>query len=163
MAKAGEGSRAASLADDLAKRFPEDTIVQYVYLPTIRAELLPGRDPAKALELLQPAATYELGVPSTSNFANNLYAVYVRGEAALAAKNWQEASVQFQKIIDARGIAVNESIAALAYLGRGRAEFSAGDAAKAKASYESFLQLWKSADGDIPVLKEARAEFAKVQ
>ena len=163
LSKSGEGNRAASLAEDLGKRFPEDTIVQYVYLPTIRAELSLGRDPVKALELLQPAATYELGVPSTSNFANNLYAVYVRGEAALAAKNWQEASAQFQKVIDARGIALNESIAPLAYLGRARAEFSVGETAKAKASYEAFLQLWKNADGDIPILKEAQAEFAKMQ
>jgi eukaryotic-like serine/threonine-protein kinase len=147
----------------LAKRFPEDTIVQYVYLPTIRAELLLGRDPAKALELLQPAAPYELGVPSTSNFSNNLYATYVRAEAQAAARNWKEAAVQFQKVIDARGIAINEPIAALAYLGRARADVATGDGTKGKTSYDAFFQLWKQADPDIPVLKAARAEYAKLQ
>jgi serine/threonine protein kinase/tetratricopeptide (TPR) repeat protein len=164
LAKAGDVPLAAGLSDDLASRFPQDTTVRFVYLPTVRAQLAVNRgDAAKALELLQAAASYELGVPSTSNFANDLYAIYVRGEAALAANSWQEAEAQFQKIIDARGLVVNEPIAALAYLERGRAEVSSGDSVKGKNSYETFFQLWKSADSDLPVLKDARTEYAKLQ
>ncbi len=164
LAKAGDTKRATSLADDLASRFPEDTTVQSVYLPTLRAQLSLNRGAAaKALELSQAASPYELGVPSTSNFANGLYAVYVRGEAFLAAQNWQEAAAQFQKIIESRGLAVNEPIAALAYLERGRAEVFSGDRVKGKNSYETFFQLWKSADPDVPVLKDARAEYVKLR
>src|SRR5215470_13164136 len=162
LAKAKETTRASSLIDDLSKRFPEDTIVQFVYLPTIRAELLLSRSPAKALDLLQRASVYELGVPGTSNFSNNLYAVYVRGEAYFAVRNWGQAAAQFQKIIDSRGVAINDPIAALSYLGRARAEVEAGDRARGKASYEVFLQLWTSADPDIPVFKEALAEYSKL-
>ena len=164
LAKAGDVPLATGLADDLAGRFPQDTTVRFLYVPTVRAQLSVNRgDAAKALELLQAASSYELGVPSTSNFANDLYAVYVRGEAALAANRWQEAEAQFQKIIEARGLVVNEPIAALAYLERGRAEVSSGEKGKGKASYEIFLQLWKDADSDLPVLKDARAEYAKLQ
>ena len=162
LAKAGETSRANTLIDDLSKRFPNDTIVQFVYLPTVRAQLLVSRNPAKALELLQRASTYELGVPSTSNFSNNLYAIYVRAEAYFAARNWGQAAAQFQKVIDSRGVAINDPIAALSYLGRARAEVESGDRARAKASYETFLQLWTSADPDIPIFKEALAEYSKL-
>ena len=163
LAKAGDTTRATSLADDLASRFPEDTTVQFVYLPTLRAQLSLNRGAAaKALELSQAASPYELGVPSTSNFANGLYAIYVRGEAFLAAQNWQEAAAQFQKLIESRGLAVNEPIAALAYLERGRAEVFSGDRVKGKNSYETFFQLWKSADPDVPILKDARAEYVKL-
>jgi eukaryotic-like serine/threonine-protein kinase len=163
LAKAGDTTRATSLAHDLASRFPEDTTVQFVYLPTIRAQLSLNRGAAaEALELLQTASPYELGVPSTSNFANDLYAIYVRGEAFLAARNWQEAAAQFQKIIQSRGVAVNEPIAALAYLESGRAEILAGDSIKGKASYETFFQLWKNPDPDIPVFKDAQAEYVNL-
>jgi serine/threonine protein kinase/tetratricopeptide (TPR) repeat protein len=163
LAKAGDTTRATSLAADLAKRFPEDTTVQFVYLPTLRGQLsLNQGAPAEALELLQAAVPYELGVPSTSNFANDLYAIYVRGEAFLAARNWREAATQFQKIIEARGVAVNEPIAALARLEKGRSEAAAGDSAKARASYETFFQLWKNADPDVSVFKDALSEYTKL-
>jgi len=162
LAKAGETSRANTLIDDLSKRFPEDTIVQFVYLPTVQAQLLLSRNPAKALDLLQRASTYELGVPSTSNFSNNLYAIYVRAETYLAMQKWEQAAAQFQKIIDSRGVAINDPIAALSYLGRARAEVESGDRARGKASYEAFLQLWTSADPDIPIFKEALAEYSKL-
>jgi hypothetical protein len=87
----------------------------------------------------------------------------VRGQAHLAAQNWHEAAAQFQKIIESRGVAVNEPIAALAYLERGRAEVFAGDSVKGRASYETFFQLWKGADSDVPVLKDARAEYVKLR
>ena len=162
LAKVGDATRAGSLIDDLSKRFPEDTIVEFVYLPTVRAQLLLNHNPAKAVDLLQRASTYELGVPSTSNFSNNLYAIYVRAEAYFAAQNWGQAAAQFQKLIDSRGIAINDPIAALSYLGRARAEVESGDRAKGKASYEGFLQLWTSADPDIPIFKEALAEYSKL-
>ena len=164
LAKVGDNSRAKSLADDLASRFTEDTTVQFVYLPTVRSQLALNRgDAAKALELLQAAAPYESGVPSTSNFGNELYAIYVRGEAHLAAQHWKEAATQFQRIIEARGLVVNEPIGALAYLERARAEVSSGDSVKGKVSYETFFRLWENPDPDVPVFKDALAEYVKLQ
>jgi serine/threonine protein kinase/Flp pilus assembly protein TadD len=163
LARTADTSRAESLANDLATRFPQDTTVQFIYLPTIRGQLALDRgDSAKALELLQVASPYELGVPSTGNFSNDLYATYLRAEAYLAAHHGAEAAAQFQKIIDARGVAVNEPIAALSYYGLARAQLLSSDRARAKASYEAFFQLWKDADPEVPVLKEARAEYAKL-
>jgi len=164
VAKVGDTTRAKSLADDLASRFAEDTTVQFVYLPTIRAQLALNRgDAPKALELLQAASPYESGVPSTINFANDLYAIYVRGEAHLAAQHWKEAATEFQRIIEARGLVVNEPIAALAYLERARAEVSSGDSVKGRVSYETFFQLWKNPDPDVPAFKDALAEYVKLQ
>jgi serine/threonine protein kinase/tetratricopeptide (TPR) repeat protein len=164
LAKAEDTTRATSLAGDLASRFSEDTTVQFVYLPTIHAQLaLNHGDSAKAVELLQAALPYESGVPSVNNFANDLYAIYVRGDAFLAAKKWPEAAAQFQKIIDSRGLAVNEPIGVLSYLERARAEVGGGDTAKGKKSYGTFFQMWKDADPDVPILKDARAEYAKLQ
>jgi len=163
-AVAGESSRAEALAADLAKRFPEDTIVQFVYVPTLRAQLALNRDETmKAIELLQPAAAYELGVPGPSNFSNNLYSMYVRGEAYLHARQGAEAAAQFQKIIDSKGVVVNEPIGVLARLGLGRAAALNDDNEKAKSAYDDFFQLWKSADADIPILKQAREEYSKLQ
>jgi len=92
-----------------------------------------------------------------------LYAIYVRGEAHLAAQHWKEAATQFQRIIEARGLVVNEPIGALAYLERARAEVSSGDSVKGKVSYESFVQLWKNPDPDLPVFNDALAEYVKLQ
>jgi tetratricopeptide (TPR) repeat protein len=163
LAVAGDSSRAQALTDDLAQRFPEDTVVRFVYLPTLRAQLALNRgETSKAVEFLEPAATYELGVPGPSSFANNLYSIYVRGEAYLRAGQGPDAAVQFQKIIDSRGLVVNDPIGALAPLGLARACALSGDQAKAKAAYEDFFQLWKNADANVPILKEARAEYAKL-
>jgi tetratricopeptide (TPR) repeat protein len=93
----------------------------------------------------------------------NLYPVYVRGEAYLAARKGSEAAAEFQKILDHRGIVLNEPIGALAHLQLGRAYTLSGDTAKAKAAYQDFLTLWKDADPDIPILKQAKAEYAKLQ
>jgi serine/threonine protein kinase/tetratricopeptide (TPR) repeat protein len=162
LALAGGAARAEALADDLAKRFPEDTIVQFLYLPTIHAQLALGRhDASKAIEALQAAAPYELGSPGS--FVAGLYPVYVRGEAYLAAHQGREAATEFQKILDHRGIVLNEPIGALARLGLARACAMQGDAARARAAYQDFLTLWKDADPDIPILKEAKAEYAKLQ
>jgi eukaryotic-like serine/threonine-protein kinase len=160
LALSGETTRAQSLAEDLNKRFPDDTVVQFNYLPTLRAQIaLNHNDAAKALEVLQSAGPYELG--SWSNFS--LYPVYVRGEAYLAAHQGREAAAEFQKILDHRGIALNEPIGALAHLQIGRAYAMQGDTAKAKAAYQDFLTLWKDADPDIPILIAAKAEYAKLQ
>ncbi len=156
---AGETTQAQLLADDLSKRFPEDTIVQFNYLPTIRAQLALNRNsPSMAVETLQATAPYELG----STFLS-LGPVYLRGEAYLAGHQGSEAVAEFQKILDHRGIVLNEPIGALAHLGLARAYALQGDTAKSRAAYNDFLSLWKDADTDIPILKQAKAEYAKLQ
>jgi len=162
----GAQAEGEKLADDLAKHFPEATVVQFNYLPTIRAQLALSRnDSSKAIEVLQAAAPNELGTPGSGGGASwaNLYPVYVRGEAYLAAHQGSEAAAEFQKILDHRGVVLNEPIGALAHLQIARAYAMQGDTAKAKAAYQDFLTLWKDADADIPVLKQAKAEYAKLQ
>jgi eukaryotic-like serine/threonine-protein kinase len=160
---AGEAAQATRLADDLAKRFPEDTIVRLEYLPMIHASVaLQGRSAAKAIEALAPAAPYELGSPAQA-IAFALYPVYLRGEAYLAAHQGNAAAAEFQKILDHAGVVQNEPIGALAHLGIGRAYALSRDAAKARSKYQDFLTLWKDADPDIPILKQAKAEYAKLQ
>ena len=159
-ALAGEAARAQSVADDLGRRFPEDTIVQYNYLPTLRAQLAVNRNDApRAVDALQSAAPYELG----DVYSFSLYPVYVRGLAYLTEHRGSEAVAEFQKILDHRGIVRNECIGALAHLQLGRAYALQGDTSKAKAAYQDFLTLWKDADHDIPILKQAKAEYAKLQ
>ena len=158
-ALSGDAGHAQSLVDDLANRLPQDTVVQSVWMPTIRAQIEIGRkNPARSIDLLQAPAPYELGAISYP-----MCPVYVRGEAYLAAHQGKEAATEFQKILDHRGIVVNEPIGALAHLQIARAYAMQGDAAKARAAYQDFLTLWKDADPDIPVLKEAKAEYAKLQ
>ena len=165
LAYAGDTRRAQDLTEDLNKRFPEATIVQFNYLPTLRARLAVNRGNASdALETLRAALPYELGRTTFSNYSwNGLYPVYVRGEAYLAAHQGRQAAAEFQKILDHRGIVWNSPIGALAHLQLGRAYAMAGDTAKAKAAYQDFLTLWKDADLDIPVLKQAKAEYGKLQ
>ena len=162
---AGDAARAQVLADDLAKRFPEDTVARFNYLPTLRGQLALNRnDSSKAMEALEVASPYELGGPGQAFFVFfALYPVYVRGEAYLAAHQGKEAAAEFQKILDHRGIVVNEPIGALAHLQFGRAYAMQGNTAKAKAAYKDFLTLWKDVDPDIPILKLAKAEYAKLQ
>jgi eukaryotic-like serine/threonine-protein kinase len=158
LAFAGGEGRARTLADDLANRFPEHTIVQSYEVPTIRAQLALSRDdPSSAIEVLQAAVPYEL------SDAGALYPVYVRGKAFLAAHKGNEAAAEFQKIRDHRGIVVNQPIGALAHLGLGRAYVLQGDIPKAKVAYQDFLTRWKDADPDIPVLRQAKAEYTKLQ
>jgi serine/threonine protein kinase/tetratricopeptide (TPR) repeat protein len=174
-ALAGDTARAESLAQDLGKRFPLDTQMQSLWLPAIQAQLaLDKKNPASALTVLQAAAPpIELG---QINFVNNiscLYPTYVRGEAYLAAGQGKEAAAEFQKIIDHSGIVWNCWTGALAHLGVARANAlqarssSGADAdlarSRALAAYKDFLTLWKDADPDVPILKEAKAEYAKLQ
>jgi tetratricopeptide (TPR) repeat protein len=164
LALTGNSAYAAAFADDLAKRFPDDTIVRFNYLPTLHAQMAlnsPGGT-ARAVEALAMALPYELGVSGNSTYWTSLYPVYVRGQAYLAARQGTQAAVEFQKIVDWPGIVVNEPIGALAHLGLARSYALAGDAPKSRAAYESFLTLWKDADADVPVLKQAKAESLKI-
>jgi serine/threonine protein kinase/tetratricopeptide (TPR) repeat protein len=164
LALAGDSYKANGVAEDLAKRFPEDTIVQFNYLPTIRAQIaLERNDDAKAVETLKAAAPYELGLAGGTTFSTSLYPVYVRGEVYLAANQGASAAVEFQKILDHSGIVVNEPIGALAHLGLGRAYAMAGDSSKARTAYQDFLALWKNADPDVPILIQAKSEYAKLR
>jgi serine/threonine protein kinase/Tfp pilus assembly protein PilF len=157
LAFAGDAAGAQTLADDLAKQSPENTVVQFIYLPTLRAKLALSRnDTPKATEVLQAALPYELGR------AAGLYTAFMRGETYLAAHRGSEAATEFQKILDHRGIVINQPIGALARLGLARAYAAQRDTAKAKAAYQDFLTLWKDADPDIPILKQAKAEYAKL-
>jgi len=160
---AGDPTQAARLATDLGKRFPEDTIVRFDYLPMIYATVALERGEAgKAVEALVPAAPYELGT-TTPILSFAVYPAYLRGAAYLAARQGAAARGEFQKILDHPGAVVNEPIGALAHLGLGRAYALAGDSAKAKSAYQDFLALWKNADPDIPILIQAKAEYAKLK
>ena len=165
-ALAGDWPHSQRLASDLEKRLPEDTSVQFNYLPSLHALFaLSSHDPRKAIEQLQPAARYELAVPAIdfNEFFGGLYPVYVRGEAYLAAKQAADAAAEFQKILEHRGIVVGDPMTAMARLQLGRAYVLSGDMAKAKTAYEDFLTLWKDSDPDIPVLKEAKTEYGKLR
>jgi eukaryotic-like serine/threonine-protein kinase len=160
---AGDSAQAMRLAAVLAKGFPEDTIMRFDYLPMIHAaDALQSGSAPKAIEALAPAAPYELGSPAqTLSFA--LYSVYLRGEAYAAAHQGSAAVAEFQKILDHPGVVLNEPIGALAHLGLARAYGLSSDTAKAKSAYQDFFALWKDADPDIPIVKEAKAEYAKLK
>jgi tetratricopeptide (TPR) repeat protein len=166
LAHSGDFPDAQALANDLERQFPEDTSIRFSYLPVLHARLaLNHGDASKAIELLQAAVPHELGAPRSSIHAlfGALYPVYVRGEAYLALHQGSEAAAEFQKILDHRGITVSDPIGALAHLQLGRAYALSGENAKAKTAYQDFLTLWKDADPGIPILKQAKAEYAKLQ
>ena len=159
----GDAANANRLIDDLGKRFSQDTIVQFDYLPMARAGIaLTTGNAANAIEALTVASSYELG-HTNNNFTFALYPVYLRGEAYLAAKNGSAAITEFQKILDHSGVVGNEPIGALAHLGLGRAYALSGDSTKAKTAYQDFFTLWKNADPDVPVLNQAKSEYTKLQ
>ena len=163
-ALAGDAAHAQSLADDLAKRFPHDTVVESVWLPAIHAQVeMDRKNPARSIELLQAAAPYELGMLSASAMNSCLYPVYVRAEAYLSAQQGAAAAAEFPKILDHRGLLWNCATGALAHLGLGRAFALQGDTAKARAAYQDFFALWKDADPDIPILIAAKAEYVKLK
>lgn len=175
LAYAGDMGRAQSLVDDLARRFPEDTLMQFNYLPTLRAKLALNRgNPSEAIEILRAAAPYELGQTTVSVYGwTALYPVYVRGESYLAAHQGGEAASEFQKILDHSGVVLNEPIGVLAHLQIARAYTLQAQSArgagadvartKARAAYQDFLTLWKDADPDVPIVKQAKREYAKLQ
>ncbi len=160
---AGDSVTATRLADDLGRRFPENTIVQFNYLPTVHAAVMLQRGEAgKAIAALATATPYELG----TNFVTLtfvLYPVYLRGEAYLAAKQGAAAAAEFQKILDHPGVVRSEPIGALAHWKLGRAFALSGETSNAKMAYQDFLTLWKDADPDVLVLRQARMEYANLQ
>jgi eukaryotic-like serine/threonine-protein kinase len=162
LASTGQTLRAEKLAAALDRAFPLDTVVQRYWLPTIRASVsLQRKDPKKAIELLKVTSTIELSAPT--NFLISLCPVYLRGEAYLMLHDGTRAAAEFQKFIDHRGLVANFPWGALARLGLARAYALQGDTAKSRAAYQDFLTLWKDADPDVPILKEAKAEYAKLQ
>jgi eukaryotic-like serine/threonine-protein kinase len=162
LALAGDTAGAEKLTADLNKSYPLDTLVERYWLPTIRAAVaLERKDPNRAVELLKAASPIELGAPVGVDVF--LCPVYVRGEAYLMLRDGNRTAEEFRKFIDHRGVVVNFPWGALARLGMARAYAMQGNRAKAEAAYQDFLALWKDADPDIPILKEAKAEYAKLQ
>jgi eukaryotic-like serine/threonine-protein kinase len=161
LASGGDASHAESLLNTLGKQYPKGTLVQFVVLPTVQGRIeLSRNNPEKSIQLLQSAALYEL---TSDTLGGCLYPAYVRGQAYLASKNGAAAMLEFQKILDHRGIVGVCETGALAHLGLAQAYVLQADIPKAKAAYQDFLTLWKNADLDIPVLKQAKAEYAKLQ
>jgi DNA-binding winged helix-turn-helix (wHTH) protein/tetratricopeptide (TPR) repeat protein len=157
LALAGDTEHAEKLTAELNKNFPLDTGVQRVWVPMIRAAVaLSRKNPAKAIELLRVMSPYDLGAP-------RLLPIYERGQAYLMLHNSSAAAAEFQKVIDHPGIVREFPVGALAHLGVARAYALHGDTAKSRAAYQNFLTLWKDADPDIPILKEAKAEYVKLQ
>ncbi len=163
LAQVGEIARANALADELEKNYPSQTVLKVYWMPAIKAaiELNAGKS-TEAQMLLEAAAPYELGGPPQLQ-VGTLYPAYLRGQSYLMAHNGAAAAAEFQKFLDHRGIVVNYPLGSLAHLDLARAYVLSGDAAKAKAAYQDFLTLWKDADPDIPIFKEAKAEYAKLQ
>ena len=157
-AKAGEVAKAQALADEVGKAFPDGTLVNKFELPAIRATIeLDRNNPGKALELLQPVQPYDL-----SN-GRGMWPAYKRGYANLALRKGPEAAADFQKVIDHPGIVQMTITGALSRLGLARAYVLEGDTTKARTAYQDFFALWKDADPDVPILKEAKAEYAKLR
>ena len=161
LAIAGDTTQAQSILQGFVRRFPQNTLVQSVVLPTVQAQIqLVRENPQRSIELLRMAAPYEL---TNASLKGCMYPVYVRGEAYLVAKQAAAAAAEFQKILDHRGLVGSCETDALANLQLARAYAMQGDTAKAKAAYQDFLTLWKDADPGIPILIAAKAEYAKLQ
>ena len=159
-AKAGDASRALHQVEELNHRFPMHSLIQGYYLPTIRAEIeIQRSNPASAIAMLDRAAPYELMF--SDQFG--LESAYVRGEAYLQAGQGQKAAAEFRKVLEHPGIVVNSINGALAHLQLARAQAMMGDKEAAHGSYEDFLTLWKDADPDIPIYRQAKAEYAKLK
>jgi serine/threonine protein kinase/tetratricopeptide (TPR) repeat protein len=166
LALSRESSRSEALASDLEKRFPEDTFVKFTYAPVLRAvSALQQGKPVNSLDELQISLPYELaanGLNFNHFYLGGLHSAYVRGVALMATHRYAEASAEFQKILDHRGLVGLDPIGALSHLQLGRAYVLAGDRIKAKSAYEDFFSLWKNADPNIPILKSARAEYDRL-
>jgi DNA-binding winged helix-turn-helix (wHTH) protein/predicted Zn-dependent protease len=166
LALSGDLKESQTLAHEIDTRFPEDTCVRFSYLPTLRALFaLAHGDSSKAIDLLQLALPYDMALTGTAFFGyfGGLYPAFVRGEAYSAANRGAEAATEFQKILDHRGLVFGDPIGALTHLQLARAFQMSGQTAKAKTGYQDFLTLWKDADPDIPVLKQAKSEYARLQ
>jgi eukaryotic-like serine/threonine-protein kinase len=165
-ARAGDAARAETLARKLEQDFPSDILLRNYWLPVVRgSSALERGEAAKALELLQAAAPYDLAnpFPISSSPLGNMYSVYVRGQAYLQNRQAGPAAAELQKVLGQRGMVLNAPIGALARVQLARALALSGDTAKARAQYEDFFHLWKDADPDVPILKQAKAEYAKLR
>jgi tetratricopeptide (TPR) repeat protein len=163
LARVGDVARAKAMVEQLEKSDPLNTVLKLYWLPTLKAAIeLQSGNSAQAIVSLEGAAPYEFGQPPPLQ-EGTMYPAYLRGEAYLAEHNGSAAAGEFQKFLDHRGLVTNFPLGALARLGLARAYALSGDTAKAKAAYQDFLTLWKDADPDIPILKEAKAEYAKLR
>ena len=163
LARVGDAARAKAMVQALEKSDPLNTVLKLYWLSTLKAAIeLNGANSAQALVFLEAAAPYELGEPPPTQ-EGTLYPVYLRGQAYLAAHNGTAAAAEFQKFLNHRGIILNFPLGALAHVGLGRAYALQGDTTKARVAYQDFLTLWKDADPDIPILKEAKAEYTKLK
>jgi serine/threonine protein kinase len=162
LALSGDLQAAKAVADGLDKRFPEDTMVQFNYLPVLRAAIILNQNnPSEAIRTLQAATPYELGQPAQVILLG-LYPVYLRGMAHLQARQGGEAAAEFQKILAHPGVLQNEIIGSLSRLGLARAYALAGEGAKARTTYQDYFAAWKDADPDVPILLQAKSEYAKL-
>jgi serine/threonine protein kinase/Flp pilus assembly protein TadD len=160
LARSGRTAEAGRLADQISAESPEDTLVQYYFIPTIRAAIkLQQHDPAAAIDLLRGTAKYDLAF--TASF-ESVYPAYIRGLAYVGLGDGQSAAAQFQKLIDNPGFSVRHVTGPLARLQLGRAQSLMGDNASARKSYEEFLNVWKDADPDIPIYRQAKSEYAQL-
>jgi eukaryotic-like serine/threonine-protein kinase len=161
LARSGQTAEADRLADQVSAERPEDTLVQHYFVPTIRAAIkLQQHDPEAAIDLLRGTAKYDLAFTGSFDY---VYPAYIRGLAYVALGDGQSAAAQFQKLIENPGFSVRHVIGPLARLQLGRAQRLMGDDASARKSYEEFLSIWKDADADIPIYRQAKAEYAQLQ
>ncbi len=164
LSRAGDSDHAQKIADDLQKENPLNTMINGYWVPTIRAAVeIDRKNPEKAIQILETAASYELGDPAPTGFGSSLYPVYLRGQAYLLLRQGGAAAAEFQKYVDHRSLVNSYPLGALARLGIARAYALQKDTAKARVSYQDFLTLWKDADPDIPILNRAKAEYARLQ
>jgi serine/threonine protein kinase/tetratricopeptide (TPR) repeat protein len=158
LARSGDLPQASMLADELTRRFPTDTYQREISIPEIRATIEMNRNnPAKAVELLEPTKAFQTGWIAV------MLPNYMRGEAYLQLRQWKEAAAEFQQVIDHHGVCQAFAHCALARLQLGRARALSGDNAAARAAYQDFFALWKDADPNIPILKEAKSEYGRLQ
>jgi tetratricopeptide (TPR) repeat protein len=163
LARSGETARPEKIADDLNRDAPVDTVLNFYWIPTIRAAIESNRrNYEKAVSLLQASSAYERGNVSGTQLVGTLYPANLRGEAYLGLGKGQQAAVEFQKLIDSLSVVMNYILGAVVHLQLARAYAMQGDTAKARAAYQDFLTLWKDADPDTPILKEAKVEYTKL-
>jgi tetratricopeptide (TPR) repeat protein/predicted Ser/Thr protein kinase len=165
LAASGETVKSRVLVDDLNKRLPEDTCVRFTYLPVVRAIMaLNGGNSSEAIELLKGAEPYDVAFTcSWFGSFGSIYSPYVRGEAYLASHRYAEAAGEFRKVLGHPGIVFTDPVRVTAQIQLGRTLAMSGDKAKAKAAYQDFLMLWKYADADIPILRQAKAEYRQLR
>ena len=166
LALSGDSAQATAVADSFEKLFPEDTSVRFTYVPVLRAVVaLNNSSPSAAIDELRAAEPHESSISGITFFGcfGGLYPAYLRGEAYLALHQGKEAAQEFHKVIDHPGIVMADPVGALAHLQLARAFAVSGDTEKAGAAYQGFLAIWKDADLDVPVLKQAKSEYAKLR